>query len=265
MTGIMAPSPFGAFVEYGLLKTLAKWRARLVSALRQANDAPVRTRYGVRMHANWRDRTFQYCYHATYGRVLSDFLAYQRRAFTFIDIGANQGLYSLIAADNPHCRSVIAFEPVAATHDRLCRNIALSDRAGTIRPVAAAVSRESGTAAISTDAAHSGTASLRDGNGSDGAEMVRLVGGAALDEMLAGNFPMIVKVDVEGHEEAVIAALTASAHAARIAAVFYEVDRRWTDAAAIEARLAAAGFARFDRFGFGRHYDVLAVRQALAG
>ena len=52
----------------------------------------------------------------------------------------------------------------------------------------------------------------------------------------------VVKIDVEGHEEAVVEALMASAHRDRIAAIFYEVDERWTDGAAIARRLGSAGF-----------------------
>ena len=86
---------------------------------------------------------------------------------------------------------------------------------------------------------------------------VRL-GMAGVDTLLEGTAPLIVKIDVEGHEETVIEALMASAHRARIAAIFYEIDERWVDAPAIEARLRAACFARFIRFGVGRHYDILA-------
>lgn len=258
MTGLAAPSPLGAFVEYGLVKTLAKWRARALSALRPASDRPVRTRYGVTMHANWRDRTFQYCYHGTYGPVLADYLAERRQPFAFVDIGANQGLYSLIAARNPQCAAVTAFEPVAATFARLARNIAANAGAAKVTAVDAAISREAGSATIATDGGHSGTASLRHADAAG--ETIRILGAAEFDPLIDAELPLVVKIDVEGHEEAVVDALMASAHRPRIAAIFYEVDRRWTDAAAIEARLRAAGFVRFIRYGFGRHYDVLAER-----
>ena len=258
MAGIAAPSPLGAFVEYGLVKMLAKWRARALSALRPVSDRPVRTHYGVTMHANWRDRTFQYCYHGTYGPVLADYLAERRQPFAFVDIGANQGLYSLIAAQNPHCAAVTAFEPVGATFARLTRNVAANAGAAKMTAVDAAISREAGTATIATDSGHSGTASLRHADAAG--ETIRILGTAGFDPLIDAHLPLVVKIDVEGHEEAVIDALMASAHLPRIAAIFYEVDRRWTDAAVIEAQLRAAGFSRFTRYGFGRHYDMLAER-----
>lgn len=256
------PSPLAAFLDYGVRKTLHKAWVRTRAALPRAHtDGVVTSRYGVKMRANWGDRTFQYCQAATYGRDLSDYLAAQDRPFAFVDIGANQGLYSLLAAQNPHCTGVIAFEPVAATFALLTDNIALNGLAASIRPVHAAVSLHSGMASIPTDTAHSGTASLRDAApNSDAGEDISILGIAGVDALLEGHEPLIVKIDVEGHEEVVVEALAASRHRDRIAAIFYEVDTRWTDAAAIETRLRAAGFTSFDRFGFGRHYDVLAQR-----
>jgi len=257
------PSPLAAFLDYGVRKTLHKAWVRTRAALPRSHaDGVVTSRYGVKMRANWGDRTFQYCQAATYGRDLSDYLAAQDRRFAFVDIGANQGLYSLLAAHNPHCAAAFAFEPVAATFALLVDNIALNGLTGRIKPVHAAVSLHSGMASIATDSAHSGTASLRDAapESSEAGEEISILGIAGVDALLEGDEPLIVKIDVEGHEEIVVEALAASRHRGRIAAIFYEVDTRWTDAAAIEARLRAAGFTRFDRFGFGRHYDMLARR-----
>lgn len=255
-----AASRVAAFLGYGVGKTLAKLRANLLARLPLRRETgAVTSRYGVRMRANWQDRTFRYCYYATYGRALSDYLAAQDRAFVFVDIGANQGLFSLLAAQNPQCAAAIAFEPVAATFALLRDNIALNGLEAAVRPVHAAVSLQSGNARIATDRAHSGTASLRGAAPADG-EDIRILGISGVDTLIDGKGPLIVKIDVEGHEEAVIEALMASAHLGRIAAIFYEVDERWTDAAAIARRLDSAGFDRLTRFGIGRHYDVLAER-----
>lgn len=258
-----APSRIGAFLDYGVKKTLHKWLVRGLSALPLPRpDDVVTSRYGVRMRANWQDRTFQYCRYATYGHVLSGYLAAQDAPFAFVDIGANQGLYSLLAAQNPHCAAAVAFEPVSATFALLRDNIALNGAAARIKPVHAAVSLRSGIATIATNRTHSGIASLRDAGASTGlgTEDIRILGIAGVDTLLPDDLPLIVKIDVEGHEETVVEALAASTHCDRLTALFYEIDERWTDAAAIEARLRSAGFTRFDRFGIGRHYDVLARR-----
>lgn len=257
---VAEPSPLASFFDYGVKKTLHKAWVHLLTALPLARSAPVVTsRYGVRMRANWRDRTFQYCRYATYGRALSGYIAAQDQPFTFVDIGSNQGLYSLLAAQNRHCVSAVAFEPVTSTFALLRDNIALNGVAAKIRPVHAAVSLHSGMARMVTDKAHSGVASLR-GAPPSGGEEVRILGIAGVDTLLDGAERLIVKVDVEGHEAAVIDALMESRHRDRIAAIFYEIDARWSDAAKIEAQLRAAGFSRFTRYGIGRHYDVLASR-----
>lgn len=255
-----ASSRVTAFLDYGIKKTLHKWGARVASSFAKGDEGVVTSRYGVKMRANWGDRTFQYCRYATYGHVLSDYLAAQSAPFAFVDIGANQGLYSLLAARNRNCRSAIAFEPVAATFALLRDNIAINGLDATIRPVHAAVSLQSGIAVIATDAAHSGTASLRGAAPASGEE-IRILGISGVDALLVGTLPLIVKIDVEGHEATVIEALMASEHRDRISAIFYEIDRRWTDGDAIEARLRNAGFARFTKFGIGRHYDILAERR----
>src|SRR3546814_17369148 len=107
---------------------------------------------GVKLRANWRDRTFQYCRAATYGRDLSGFLAAQDSPFAFVDIGANKGLYSLLAARNPQCARVIAFEPGAATFALLRDNISLNGLEATFHPGLAPASLQTGLVPIPQNA-----------------------------------------------------------------------------------------------------------------
>lgn len=67
--------------------------------------------------------------------------------------------------------------------------------------------------------------------------MIRLITAAELDCLVSGQDPVIVKLDVEGHEAVVIAELLKSAHAKRIEAIFYEVDERWIDRQAVRKLL----------------------------
>ena len=48
-------------------------------------------------------------------------------SFVFIDVGANQGLYSIIAAKNIKCEKVISFEPVNSTFSYLVKNCSLNN------------------------------------------------------------------------------------------------------------------------------------------
>jgi FkbM family methyltransferase len=251
-----------AFWRYGVVKTLRKWRAAALSPVLAARgEAAVRSAYGVLMVPNWQDTTFRYCIFGTYGRDLADLLLGQREDFVFVDIGANQGLYSLIAAQNPRCRQIIAFEPVPATHARLAANVALNGGGARTVLHPLAIADSVGEVVISVAEGHTGTATLAGREGQSGGNVViRTIDAPLVDPLLAGEKPMFVKIDVEGLEAVVIAELAKTAAMARIAHIFYEVDDRWASAREIEAMLRGAGFTRFAKYGRGHHYDVLASR-----
>lgn len=223
----------------------------------------VRSRYGVLMRANWNDVTFNMCRDAAYGWALAHLIRDVRGPFVFLDIGANQGLYSLLAAQNPGASQVLAFEPVARTHDFLSQNIAANGLSGKVNPVRAAISSQTGVVKISVPQAHSGGASIEAhmaGSEATATEEIRTLDAAGLDALISGAGEIIVKVDVEGHEEAVLTQLMKSAHRDRISTVFYEVDEAWVSPQKLAAILSAGGFTRFDRMGGRRHYDILARR-----
>lgn len=252
-----------AFWRYGVVKTLRKWKAAALSPVRAARGGEaVRSAYGVLMVPNWQDTTFRYCIFGTYGSDLSDLLLGQREDFVFVDIGANQGLYSLIAAKNPMCRQIIAFEPVPATHARLAANVALNGGAERTVLHMLAIADSVGEVTINVAEGHTGTATLagREGQSGQGGVTIKTVDAPLVDPLLAGGLPMFVKIDVEGLEAVVIAELAKTASFARVEAIFYEVDDRWASAREIETLLRAAGFTRFAKYGRGHHYDVLATR-----
>jgi FkbM family methyltransferase len=254
---------FTAFWRYGAVKTLRKWKAAALSPVLAARgDGPVRSAYGVLMVPNWQDTTFRYCIFGTYGSDLSDLLLGQAEDFVFVDIGANQGLYSLIAAQNPRCRSIIAFEPVPQTHARLAANVALNGGAERTVLHRQAIADSVGEVEISVAEGHTGTATLagREAGQSDGGVTISTIDAPLVDPLLAGELPMFVKIDVEGLEAVVIAELAKTASFARVEGIFYEVDDRWASAREIETLLRAAGFTRFAKYGRGHHYDVLATR-----
>lgn len=251
------------FWRYGVVKTARKLRAAALSPVMAAvSSGPVRSTYGVLMTPNWQDTTFRYCIFGTYGRDLADLLRDYAEDFAFVDIGANQGLYSLIAAQNPRCRTIIAFEPVPATYARLAANVALNSGGERTVLHQLAIAARVGEVEISVAADHTGTASLagRSDAASGGGVTIHTINAPLVDPLLACDVPLFVKIDVEGLEAEVIAELAKTASFAQVKAIFYEVDDRWASAAEIERGLRAAGFARFAKYGRGHHYDVLATR-----
>jgi FkbM family methyltransferase len=70
------------------------------------------------------------------------------RAATFVDVGANFGLYSVLSALwNPNLE-VVAFEPVPSIFDGLKKNILLNQLEGRVRCENVALSGESGRATL---------------------------------------------------------------------------------------------------------------------
>jgi len=117
-----------------------------------------------------------------------------------IDVGANVGTY--IHFMKRHARRVYAFEPVPWLAEALVRKFAPRV---VVRPIA--LSREAGTAVLRIPVVGgmrvTGLASLAGAAASgDGFEEIE-VATRPLDEVFAGDVGFI-KIDVEGHEEAVL-------------------------------------------------------------
>lgn len=257
------------FYRFGVIKTWRKLVAAVASPLiaavsRSTPDRPgvFRSRYGVRMTGNWGDRTFRYCIFGTYGEDLAELLRSRSSPFQFIDIGANQGLYSLIAGQNPNCGLIVAFEPVPATFELLSRNIGINGLEARANLHRLAIAEEVGQAQICLDDTHSGTASLSGKSTATAGRTITIdtVDAGALDGILVNSLPAIVKVDVEGLEGVVIEELLKTSFASLISGIFYEVDERWSEPDKMVALLQCAGFSRFTRIGRGHHYDVFAER-----
>lgn len=221
----------------------------------------VKSRYGVYLKNRWTDATFHFCVFGRYGTVLSDILNNMQADFTFIDVGANQGLYSLIAARNPACQKVYAFEPVANTYQYLLDNV-LINQAHKIVPVNAAISDKEGTGQIAVQRGHSGAATLREFNPLlvSRTDTIRTIDGSGLVRLLAEANNCIIKIDVEGFESTVLDQLEKAGVLERAETLFYEIDEKWTDPAEIESRLRLLGFKGFVRSGSELHYDVMATR-----
>jgi FkbM family methyltransferase len=260
------PDPARMARDFMVWRHLRVVRARAMRHLRGAltlRSEPVRTVYGVQMWSNWSDRTFAYCSYGTYGNYLADLLASIGTPFAFLDVGANQGLFSLIAGQNPACEAIVALEPVPDTHARLAANLELNGLAERARALNFGLSDKAESRAITLSKAHSGMATLSShGDALPGEHdhiPVKLATMAELGPHLPRDLPIFVKIDVEGHEETVIRELLAWPEAGRLTAIFYEQDDRWSDNSAIMQVLTNSGFDRKHIYGRGRHYDVLAV------
>lgn len=117
------------------------------------------------------------------------------------DIGANVGMYSVLATKSNPAIKCYAFEPVSENVDLLGKNIRLNRAMSKIKLVAAAVSSRTGVAMIHLSAKQSGTHSLSVDRGG----LTREVKTVAIDSYCTKikKMPDLIKIDVEGHEASV--------------------------------------------------------------
>ena len=193
------------------------------------------------------------------------FLKKYQKPFIFLDIGANQGLYTIGAARNTYNRASYAFEPVRNTFELLNKNIALNSTSGKCHTHNYAVAEESGSLEINVSLNHSGAARLRVNENSAlenfRLETINCISHEDLDELIAHHdLPVLVKVDVEGHEETVIRELFLSKLREQIVDIFYEVDEAWVNQDRIAELMQQNGFDHLVKIGTGSHYDVHASR-----
>lgn len=118
---------------------------------------------------------------------------------TFVDVGANIGYYSVLAATavGPEGR-VYAFEPEPVNFATLGRNVALNGLANVVAEPRACSDR-TGTIPLYLDETNAGGHHLHDSK--DGAAAT-MIGTVALDEYFAesGRPIDLIKMDIQGHE-----------------------------------------------------------------
>lgn len=196
----------------GVIRSIPSLPARRF-ALRVANAAlkrrPVNyeidTPLGFRFAGNTRDVIQRHVY--VFGVWEPDITAWVRQHVrqgdTVVDVGANVGYFTLLAAElSGAVGSVYAVEPLPTALDQLRRNVALN-RPETVTIHAVACGESEGTAEIfGGDASNIGNASTVGGGTSEGK-----VRRATLDTLLA-NVDLekisLVKIDTEGDEAAVL-------------------------------------------------------------
>ena len=246
-------APEGARRPGTLRRALRRLRLRLpISAGRFVQSA----------HGPWLldtpgDRTFELCV-AGNGRLVADAIRQYASPFSFVDIGANCGVFSLLAAAQPSCRDVVAIEPVADTFLRLRANVARNG-AAKIRIVRAAVlDQHAGVAHLTYDARHSGLSAVTS-RGGRATVRAPVLDAEALERLVRPpGLPVMVKIDVEGGEAGVLTALARTSWFPAVTDVLVELSERHAGVegvGATRALLERAGFHEVARDGTAEHYD----------
>lgn len=120
-------------------------------------------------------------------------LHFLQKGDVFMDVGANLGHYSLLLSGIKKCRS-IAVEPVPATYNQLVRNVELNKLEGLIELHNLGVAEKAGRLNFSTDR------NTMDRIVADTYENSVQVSVSTIDAIVNHNFPLALKIDVEGYE-----------------------------------------------------------------
>jgi FkbM family methyltransferase len=175
------------------------------SMLHEPRYRTVRTRYGFRLRVNLGDWLGRHVfvtgdYEPPTARLIAALL---RPGDFFVDVGANIGYFTLLAARcvGPAGR-VIAFEPSPRTREELAGNIALNAASNVLIGAEALSDCEGEATFYEGPEDHCGISSLRSIR--DATRLVR-VRTARLDDLLTpGRRVGLVKIDVEGAEARVV-------------------------------------------------------------
>jgi FkbM family methyltransferase len=129
--------------------------------------------------------------------LFTKFLTRYRDAL-FVDVGLNIGMYSLVAVARKH--RTIAFEPLQLNLDRVCSSVNYNKFKNlTIYPFA--ITNASTKVSFRTPKDNAGGTEVYDNDNLDGTENIDFAYGYPFDSFnISYNGPIIMKIDIEGHE-----------------------------------------------------------------
>jgi len=198
---------------------------------------PLKGFYDIYLTPAYHDKTFEYCFKGTYGTQFSDFLANITDELFFLDIGANQGLYSVLAGKNPAVKKIFSFEPNQVIVPRLINNLKIN-QIHTSEIIPAAISNQTGELTLNTVEGHSGKSSLRT---------------VKQENKTTSKVKIIQTIN---HEE-----LNKRNFFKQTQWIFCEIDEKWINPENIYRLLRKEGFTCFERIGnHPTHYDVMMRR-----
>lgn len=123
---------------------------------------------------------------------MSFVMHYLRPQELFLDVGANIGAYTVLAAGVANAK-VIAFEPNPRTFSQLKKNLELNQISGQVRAINAAVGRSAAKLWLTDDLGTENYVMTGEGIGIE-------VPVWPLDDQLGVEIPKLLKIDVEGFE-----------------------------------------------------------------
>ena len=174
--------------------------------------------YNVKLfNPNFKDPTFRYCNGGAYGNFYSKYLNNQNFFFHFIDVGANIGIYSLIASKNNNCIKIDAFEPNPLIYKNLKKNLSHLNYATSNQ---VAITNKSEVINFYINPKSSGSSQI---NNSTSNLKINAINGASLKKIISSNEIVNIKIDVEGHELIVLEEIINIIDLKKINSIYIEI------------------------------------------
>ncbi|MGA8494300.1 MAG: FkbM family methyltransferase [Xanthobacteraceae bacterium] len=189
-----------------MLKRLAPSIRRRIARLLWPNGRGIVRRDGVLYFVNLQSRNWYDKHIVQLGADEPEQRAYfldqirRRQSDTFLDIGANFGTYTACVALQTNCGSVFAYEPDKRSYDWLRTHLFINGLADKVQTRMVAVSNHNGTVPFALAPSNKDYLSKIGDDGSGfSVPAVRLD-----DEFALAGHRIAFKIDVEGHELAVL-------------------------------------------------------------
>lgn len=146
-------------------------------------------------------------------------LHFLRKGDLFVDVGANIGSYAILAGSAVGAKTV-AFEPIPRTFERLVDNVLLNRAEDLIRCMNMAIGAENESVLFTSDedTTNHAISSAESSRSSIPVEVT------TLDQALANEHPVLMKIDVEGYETLVLRGCQKTLESPSVSAVIIELN-----------------------------------------
>jgi len=258
-----------SLIEFYFMRKWHKGKMRVVRLLLKTLPyQSIRSHYGVILSCTPQDLTNAMAISGNYGLFISDHIKSLSKDCVFIDIGANYGLYSNLAAQHLTDGTVLSFEPNPRTY----RHFLLAlDKNGykNIIPFHCAIGEKDDALKLTYNVEHSGSSSLASSAGTSENTVTVPVFNIAHWQML--DFlktcsSIHIKIDVEGYESSIVNVLKLAPWFEKVQSIIVEIDHDnllsfGAGASELYENLEQDGFR--SRYGLNtnkKHYDELFQR-----
>lgn len=210
--------------------------------------------YGVWLCKNDDDKSFDFALRG-YRNGLDRILNSMCEDFDYIDIGANQGIFALLAAKNRHCQHIYCFEPNLKIAEKLQLNLNFNNVINyEIHKVA--ITKTDGLMPFFVPKLHSGAGKIVT-NLSVSNQVIRSVSRCYLNVIFEKSHPVLfVKIDVQGFELEVLVELLNSNFKNKVKYLYLEVVIADGNFEKISQILLDNKFIEVKKFGSKTYFDI---------